>query len=180
MWVRWWEGAFTHYLALGVFKWWIYSLSGRNMTAMLGYFSKSKCQHLPQYSNGFMISKQPNTYIEKMQNFWTGSNKVEERRWLNIGYNTQEVLEIQAGFKDMHCVFSGLHDKPNWQEFPVKWSRVQHLVKNWTKQPLQTFSASKDPQFIPGELLSITDQDILYQDFLQGSYSPYEPLRAIG
>jgi hypothetical protein len=127
-----------------------------------------------------MISKQPNTYIEKMQNFWTGSNKVEERRWLNIGYNTQEVLEIQAGFKDMHCVFSGLHDKPNWQEFPVKWSRVQHLVKNWTKQPLQTFSASKDPQFIPGELLSITDQDVLYQDFLQGSYSPYEPLRAIG
>ncbi len=36
------------------------------MTAMLGYFSKSKCQHLPQYPDGFMISNQPNTYIKKM------------------------------------------------------------------------------------------------------------------
>jgi hypothetical protein len=35
-----------------------------------------------------MISKQPNTYIEKTQHFWTVSNKVKDRGWLNIGYNT--------------------------------------------------------------------------------------------
>jgi hypothetical protein len=32
------------------------------------------------------------------QHFWTVSNKVKDRGWLNIGYNTQEVWEIQAGF----------------------------------------------------------------------------------
>jgi hypothetical protein len=93
-----------------------------------------------------------------MQHFWTTSNKVKERGWLNIGYNTQEVWEIQVGFKGVYCVFSGLCHKSHWQEFTVKWSKVQHLLKNWTKQPLQTFSASKGPHFIPGELLSITDQ----------------------
>jgi hypothetical protein len=82
-----------------------------------------------------MISKQPNTYIKKTQHFWTVSNKVKERGWLNIGYNTQEVWEIQVGFEGVYCVFSGLHDKPHWQEFPIKWSKVQ-LVKNLTKQPL--------------------------------------------
>ena len=49
------------------------------MTAMLGYFSKSKCQHFPQYPDGFMISNQPNTYIEKMLHFQTVSNKVKDR-----------------------------------------------------------------------------------------------------
>jgi hypothetical protein len=112
-----------------------------------------------------MISKQLNTYMKKMQHFQTASNKVKDRGWLNIGYDTQEVWEIQAGFKGVYCVFSGLHDKPHWQEFPVKWCKVQHLVKNWTKQPIKTFSASKGPpHFIPGELLSVTDQEILYQD----------------
>jgi hypothetical protein len=96
------------------------------------------------------------------------SNKVKERGWLNIGYNTQEVWEIQASFEGVYCVFSGLHYKPHWQEFPVKWSKVQHLVKNQTKKPLQTFSASKGPHFIPGELLSVTDQDVLYQDIFNG------------
>jgi hypothetical protein len=43
----------------------IYCLGGRIMTAMLGYFFKSKSQHFPQYPDGFMISKQPNTYIKK-------------------------------------------------------------------------------------------------------------------
>jgi hypothetical protein len=69
-----------------------------------------------------------------MQHFQTASNKVKDRGWLNIGYNTQEVWEIQAGFEGVYCVFSGLRDKPHWQEFPVKWNKVQHLVKNWTKQ----------------------------------------------
>jgi hypothetical protein len=115
-----------------------------------------------------MISKQPNTYIEKMQHFWTASNKVKERGWFNIGYNTQEVWEIQVGFKGVYCVFSGLRHKSHWQELSVKWSKVQHLMKNWTKHPLQTFSASKGWHFIPGELLSITDQDILYQDIFKG------------
>ena len=103
---------------------------------MLGYFSKSKCQHFPRQPDGFMISKQPNTYIKKMQHFWTASNKVKDRGQLNAGYNTQEVWEIQAGFEGVYCVFSGLRDKPHWQEFPVNHSKVQHLVKNRTKQPL--------------------------------------------
>jgi hypothetical protein len=68
----------------------------------------------------------------------------------------------------VYCVFSGLHDTPHWQEFPVKWSKVQHLVKNWTKQPLQTFFASKSLHFKSGELLSITDQDVLHQDIFKG------------
>jgi hypothetical protein len=106
------------------------------MTAMLGYFSKSKCQHFPQYPDGFMISNQPNTYIEKMLHFQTVSNKVKDMGQLNSGYNTQEVREIQADFEGMYCVFSGLCEKPHWQEFPVKYSKVQHLVKNRTKQPL--------------------------------------------
>jgi hypothetical protein len=41
--------------------------------------------------DGYMIRKQLNTYIEKMQHFQTSSNKVKDRGWLNIGYNTQEV-----------------------------------------------------------------------------------------
>jgi hypothetical protein len=84
----------------------------------------------------FMISKQPNTYIEKMQHFQTASSKEKERGQFNIGYNTQEVWEIQVGFKGVYSIFSGLRDKPHWQEFPMKWNKVQHLVKNQTKQPL--------------------------------------------
>ncbi len=72
------------------------------------------------------------------------------------------------GFKVVYCVFSGLRDKPHWEEFPVQWSKLQHLVKNQTQQPLQTFSASKGLHFIPGELLSVTDQDILYQNVIKG------------
>ncbi len=50
----------------------------------------------------------------------------------------------------------------------MKCSKVQHLVKNRTKQPLQTFLASKGLCFIPGELLSVTDHGILYQDIMKG------------
>ena len=53
---------------------------------MLGYFSKSKCQHFPRQPDGFMISKQPNTYIKKTWHFWTASNKVKDWGWLNAGY----------------------------------------------------------------------------------------------
>jgi hypothetical protein len=136
----------------------------------LAFFANEyqKCQILTFCEVSLMISKQPNTHIEKMQHFQTASNKVKESGWLKVGYNTQQVWEIQAGFEGVYCVFSGLCDKPHWQEFPVKWSKVQHLVKNWTKKPLQTFSASKGPHFIPGELLSITDQEVLYQDIFNG------------
>jgi hypothetical protein len=50
----------------------------------------------------------------------------------------------------------------------VNRSKVQHLVKNRTKQPLQTFSASKGPHFIPGELISVTDHDVLYEHVMKG------------
>jgi hypothetical protein len=81
-------------------------------------------------------SKQLKRYIKKMQHFWTVSSKVKDRGQLNIGYNAQEVWEIQAAFLGLYCVFSGLHDNLHFQEFPVKVSKVQHLVKNQTKQPL--------------------------------------------
>ena len=72
------------------------------------------------------------------------------------------------GFEGVYSIFSGLRDKPHWQEFPVNHSKVQHLVKNRTKQPLQTFPASKGPHFIPGELISVTDHDVLYEDVMKG------------
>jgi hypothetical protein len=73
-----------------------------------------------------------------MHHFWTASNKVNDKGQLYIGYNTQEVWEIQVDFEGVYCVFSGPRDKPYWQEFPVNWSIVQQLlVKNRTKQPLQ-------------------------------------------
>jgi hypothetical protein len=75
-----------------------------------------------------MISKQPNTYIEKTQHFWIASNKVKDRGQLIAGYNTQEVWEIQAGFEGVYCVFSGVCDKPHWQEFPVNRIKVQQFV----------------------------------------------------
>jgi hypothetical protein len=74
-----------------------------------------------------MISKQLNTYIKKMERFQTASNKVKDRGQLNIGYNTQEVWEIQVGFEGVYFVFSGLRDKPHFQEFPVKWSKCSTL-----------------------------------------------------
>jgi hypothetical protein len=93
---------------------------------------------------------------------------VKQRRWLNKGYNTQEVWEIQPSFAGIYCVFSGLCDKPHWQDFPSNQSIIKELVKFKTKQScLRSFSASRGPHLIPGELLSITEQDSLFQDLLK-------------
>jgi hypothetical protein len=85
-----------------------------------------------------MMSEQSNTYIKKMQHFWTVSNKVKERGWLNIGYNTQEVCEIQVGFEGVYCVFSGLHDTQHLQEFTINVARcftllVSSKIGEWQK-----------------------------------------------
>jgi hypothetical protein len=86
---------------------------------------------------------------------------------LNKGYNTQEVWEIQPSFAGVYCVFSGLRDKPHWQDFPSNQSVIKELVKCKTKQScLRSFSASREPHLIP-ELLSITEQDTLFQDLLK-------------
>jgi hypothetical protein len=50
----------------------------------------------------------------------------------------------------------------------VKYSKVQHLVKNRTKQLLWIFSASEGLHLIPGKLLSVTDHNILYEDVMKG------------
>jgi hypothetical protein len=93
---------------------------------------------------------------------------VKQKGWLNKGYNTQEVWEIQPSFAGVYCVFSGLCDKPHWQDFPSNLSVVKELVKCKTKQShLRSFSTSRGPNLIPGELLSVTEQDSLFQDLLK-------------
>jgi hypothetical protein len=88
--------------------------------------------------------------------------------WLNKGYNTQEVWEIQPSFTGIYCVVSGLHNKLHWQDFPSNWSVTKILVKCKTKQShLRTFSTSRGPHLIPGELLSVTEQDALFEDLLK-------------
>jgi hypothetical protein len=85
---------------------------------MKDYFSMLKNSVLPQCTEGLLIRVQPNTYIEKTEHFWTASHLVKQRGQLNKGYNTQEVWEIQPSFAGIYCVFSGLRDKPHWQDFP--------------------------------------------------------------
>jgi hypothetical protein len=124
---------------------------------MKDYFSMLKSSVMPQCPAGLLIRVQPNTYIEKTEHFWTSLHLVKGRGQLNKGYNTQEVWEIQPSFAGVYCVVSGLHDKPHWQDFPSNRSVIKELVKCKTKQShLRTFSASRGPHLIPGELLSIT------------------------
>jgi hypothetical protein len=122
----------------------------------------------PQCTEGLLIRVQPNTYIEKTEHFRTASHLVKQRGQLNKGYNTQEVWEIQPSFAGVYCVFSGLRDKPHWQDFPSNWSVIKELVKCKIKQSrLRSFSTSRGPHLIPGELLSVTEQDSLFQDLLK-------------
>jgi hypothetical protein len=135
---------------------------------MKGYFSMLKSSVMPECPAGLLIRVQPNTYIEKTEHFWTSSHLVKERGRLNKGYNMQEVWEIQPSFTGVYCVVSGLWDKLHWQDFPSHQSIIKELVKCKTKQSrLRTFSASRGPHLIPGELLSITEQDALFEDLLK-------------
>ncbi len=114
---------------------------------------------------GLLIRVQPNTYIEKTEHFWTSLHLVKERGWLNKGYNMQEVWEIQPSFASVYCVISGLCNKQHWQDFPSNWSIIKALVKCKPNQSyLRTFSASRGPHLIPWELLSVTEQDTLFED----------------
>jgi hypothetical protein len=134
---------------------------------MKDYFSILKSSVLLECPAGLLIRVQPNTYIEKTEHFWTSSHLVKERGWLNKGYNMQEVWEIHPSFAGVYCVVSGLHDKPHWQDFPSNRSIIKALVKCKTKQSrLRTFSASRGPHLILGELLSVTEQDALFEDLL--------------
>jgi hypothetical protein len=81
-----------------------------------------------QCTEGLLIRVQPNTYIEKTEHFWTASHLVKQRGQLNKGYNTQEVWEIQPSFAGVYCVFSGLCDKPHWQDFPSNRSVIKELL----------------------------------------------------
>jgi hypothetical protein len=135
---------------------------------MKDYFSMLKSSVPLQCTEGLLIRVQPNTYIEKTEHFRTALHLVKQRGQLNKGYNTQEVWEIQPSFAGFYCVFSGLRDKPHWQDFPSNPSVIKELVKCKTKQSrLRSFSASRGPHLIPGELLSITEQDSLFQDLLK-------------
>jgi hypothetical protein len=127
---------------------------------MKDYFSMLKCSLMPPCPAGLLIRVQPNTYIERTEHFWTALHLVKERGQLNKGYNTHEVWEIQPSFTGIYCVVSGLHDKPHWQDFPSNRSVIKELVKCKMKQScLRTFSTSRGPHLIPGELLSVTKQD---------------------
>ena len=135
---------------------------------MKDYFSMLKSSVMPQCPAGLLIRVQPNTYIEKTEHFWTALHLVKERGQLNKGYNTQEVWEIQPSFAGIYCVVSGLRDKLHWQDFPSNRSIIKELVKCKTKQScLRTFSTSRGPHLIPGELLSVTEQDALFEDLLK-------------
>jgi hypothetical protein len=139
-----------------------------NIMTMKDYFSMLKSSVMPQCPAGLLIRVQPNTYIEKTEHFWTASHLSKERGQLNKGYNMQEVWEIQPSFANIHCVVSGLHDKPHWQDFPSNWSIIKELVKCKMKQShLRTISASRGPHLIPGELLSITEQEALFEDLIK-------------
>jgi hypothetical protein len=128
---------------------------------MKDYFYMLKSSEIPQCPAGLLIRVQTNTYIEKTEHFWTASHLVKERGWLNKGYNTQEVWEIQPSFAGVYCVVSGLCNKPHWQGIPSNWSIIKELMKCKMKQSchLRTFSTSSGPHLIPGELLSVTEQD---------------------
>jgi hypothetical protein len=135
-----------------------------NNITMKDYFSMLKSSVMLQCPAGLLIRVQPNTYIEKTEHFWTASHLVKERGWLNKGYNMQEVWEIQPSFAGVYCVVSGLCNKLHWQDFPSNWSIIKELVKCKTKQScLRTFSTSRGPHLLPGELLSITEQDALFE-----------------
>jgi hypothetical protein len=164
---RWQEGAFTFSLLPSEIAF-ILSIIYDNLVTLKDYFSMLNSSVPPQCTEGLLIRVQPNTYIEKTEHFWTALHLVKQRGWLNKGYNTQEVWEIQPSFSGVYCVFSGLRDKPHWQDFPSNWSIIKELVKCKTKQSrLRSFSASRGPHLIPGELLSATEQDSLFQDLLK-------------
>jgi hypothetical protein len=138
-----------------------------NMT-MKDYFSMLKSSAMPDCPAGLLFRVQPNTYIKKTEHFWTSSHFVKERGWLSKGYNMQEVWEIQLSFAGIYCVLSGLCNKLNWQDFPSNRSIIKALVRCKTKQScLRTFSASRGPHLILEELLSITEQDALFEDLLK-------------
>jgi hypothetical protein len=80
----------------------------------------------------------------------------------------QKVWEIQPSFAGVYCVVSGLRDKLHWQDFPSNQSIIKELVKCKMKQSyLRTFSASSGPHLIPGELLSVKEQDALFKDLVK-------------
>jgi hypothetical protein len=162
---RQWEGAFTCTVLPSDIAI-VFCTILDNMT-MKDYFSMLKSSVMLECPAGLLIRVQPNTYIEKTEHFWTSSHLVNERGWLNKGYNMQEVWEIQPIFAGIYCVVSGLQNKPHWQDFPSNRSVIKALVKCKTKQScLRTFFASRGPHIIPRELLSVTEQDTLFEDLL--------------
>jgi hypothetical protein len=135
---------------------------------------------MPQCPAGLLIRVQPNTYIEKTEHFWTALHLVKERGWLNKGNNMQEVWEIQPSFAGVYCVVSGLSNKLHWQDFPSNWSVIKELVKCKMKQShLRTFSTSRGPRLIPGELLSVTEQDTLFEDLVKEHVDRMEQLKLL-
>jgi hypothetical protein len=135
---------------------------------MKDYFSMLKSSVMPECPSGLLIRVQPNTYIEKTEHFRTSLHLEKERGQLNKCYNMQEVWEIQPSFAGVSCVVSGIRDKLHWQDFPSNRSVIKALVKCKAKQScLRTFSASRGPHLIPGELLSLTEQDSLFEDLLK-------------
>jgi len=142
------EGAFTFSLLPSEIAF-ILSIIYDNLVTLKDYFSMSNSAVLPHCTEGLLIRVQPNTYIEKTEHFRTASHLVKQRGQLNKGYNTQEVWEIQPSFASIYCVFSGLRDKPYWQDFPSNWSVIKELVKCKTKQSHpRSFSASTGPHLI--------------------------------
>jgi hypothetical protein len=120
------EGAFTFSLLPSEIAF-ICSTIYDNHVTMKDYFFMLKSSVPPQCTEGLLIRVQPNTYIEKPEHFRTALHLVKQRGWLNKGYNTQEVWEIQPSFAGVYCVFSGLRDKPIGRISPQTGPSLRNL-----------------------------------------------------
>jgi hypothetical protein len=122
------EGAFTFSLLPFEIAF-IFPTIYDNLVTMKDYFLCWKASSvLPQCTEGLLIRVQPNTYIEKTEHFRTASHLVKQRGWLNKGYNTQEVREIQPSFAGIYCVFSGCLQRLCW----IGWCLLAwSIVASW-------------------------------------------------
>jgi hypothetical protein len=128
-----------------------------------------KSSLMPQCPAGLLIRVQLNTYIEKTEHFWTALDLVKQGKGTaeqRLQYSRSMGNSAKLCRRLLCC--SGLRNKPHWKDFPSNWSVIKELVKYKTKQSrLRTFSTSRGPHLIPGEWLSATEQDALFEDLLK-------------
>jgi hypothetical protein len=154
------EGAFTFFLLPSEIAF-IFSTIYDNLVTMKDYFLMLKSSVPPQCTEGLLIRVQPNTYIEKTEHFWTASHLVKQRGQLNKGYNTQEVWEIQPSFAGVYCVFSGLCNKPHWQDFKLVSNRGNAARTSGINGDENNKAGANDEVTCPVPLEGTTKEDVM-------------------